>query len=94
MKDVRTIVNTKKFIYFVRSIGWLSLLVGMYISSFHREVLDKYPPLGLALVLVFFLSDYKVNYKYMKMSKSIFIFLITIIVYLIYRYANYLINFK
>lgn len=94
MKNIRAIVTTKKFIYFIRLIGWLDLLVAIYISLFHMEVLDKYPLLSLIFALVSSFSGYKVNYEDMKISKRIFIILITIILFLIYGYVNYLINFK
>ena len=94
MKSISTIVNTKKFIYFIRLIGWLDLLVAIHISLFHKEILDKYPFLSLIFVLVFLFSDYKVNYKDMKISKRIFIILITVILFLTFGYIDYLLNFK
>lgn len=94
MRSIREIVTTKKFIYFVRLIGWLDFIVAVYISLFHNYIIDKYPILSLIFVLVFLFSDYKINYKDMKSSKRIFIISITIILLIIYLYANYLINFK
>lgn len=94
MRWIRTLVTTKKFIYFVRLIGWLDLLIAIFISLFHKEILNKYPFLSLIFTLLFLFSDYKINYKNMKTSKKIFIILTTIILFIIYEYANYLINFK
>lgn len=71
MSNIKTLINTKKFIYFIRLIGWIDLPITIYIGLFYKEILDKYPILTLVLVLIFLLTDYKVSYRDMKVSKRI-----------------------
>mgnify|MGYP000086056566 FL=1 len=63
--------NSKAFIYTIRGIGWISLPLAIHIGLFHGKLLDKYPLLILMLVLIFLLTDYKIDYKKMKFSKRL-----------------------
>ena len=62
--------NNKTFIYIIRGIGWISLPTIIHIGLFHREILDKHQILTLVFILIFLLTDFKVNYKKMKFSKT------------------------
>lgn len=92
MSNIKTLINTKKFIYFIRLIGWIDLPITIYIGLFHKEIFDKYPILTLICVLIFLLTDYKVSYKNMKVSKRVFILLSYLVACIFCGYVVYIIG--
>ncbi|MPM10676.1 hypothetical protein SDC9_57010 [bioreactor metagenome] len=92
MSNIKTLINTKKFIYFIRLIGWIDLPIAIYIGLFHKEVFGKYPVLTLFFILIFFLTDYKVNYRDMKVSKRIVILLLYFVACIFCAYVVYFIG--
>lgn len=92
MSSIKILCNKKIFIYFVRGIGWIVLPIAIHIGLFHKEVFDKYPILTLLCVLIFLLTDYKVNYKGMKASKRVLILLSYLVACIFCGYVVYIIG--
>ena len=65
----------KLYVYFIRAVGRIILPIALHIGLFHNEILKRYPILTLLFILIFLLTDYKVNYKEMKPSKRVVILL-------------------
>jgi hypothetical protein len=84
--------NNKTFIYIIRGIGWISLPTIIHIGLFHREILDKHQILTLVFILIFLLTDFKVNYKKMKFSKRLLILLGYLTLCILCSYIVYVIG--
>ena len=79
----------KLYVYFIRAVGWIMLLIAIHIGLFHSEILKRYPILTLVLSLMFILTDYKINYKQMKPSKRVAILLYYVAIYIFCGYIVY-----
>lgn len=79
----------KLYVYSIRAIGWSILPIAIHIGLFHNEILKRYPILTLLFILIFLFTDYKVNYKKMKSSKRVAIFLLYIAICLFCGYIVY-----
>ncbi len=66
----------KLYVYFIRGIGLIILPITIHIGLFHSEIFKKYPILTLLFILIFNLTDYKVNYKEIKNSKKVIILIL------------------
>lgn len=92
VRRIKILSNKKKIIYFIRLIGWIDLPITIHVGLFHKEIFDKYPILTLLCLLIFLLTDYKVNYKGINTFKRVSILLSYLVICILCGYVIYIIG--